>query len=415
MAMALGVEELDEIQARLRELLTTTPPVTLREKVKMIPRLFGMRKFLPRQVRSGRCKEVIRREDADLGDLPIMKCWPEDGGRFITLPLVITRDPETGIRNVGMYRMQVYDGKTTGMHWQKHKTGTAHYRKYVERNERMPVAVSLGGDPALTYSATAPLPEGVDEILFAGFLRNEPVEMVRCETNDLEVPASSEIVIEGYVDPGETRPEGPFGDHRGYYSLPDEFPVFHVTAITHAADPVYPSTVVGRPPMEDAFLGKATERIFLPLLQMAYPEVLDMNFPVEGVFHNLCIVKIRKAYPGHGRKIISALWGSGQIMFSKFVIVVDEDVDVHNPGLVLWRVGNNVAPERDTFLGKGPIDELDHSSEEPCYGSKMGIDATRKWPEEGLRRPWPDDTVMTPEIKKKIDEMWESFHLESKS
>lgn len=411
MCMALGVEDFQEITRRLEELLDLSPPMTVKEKLQMIPRLAAMRKFIPRRVNTGRCKEIIERERPDLNSLPIMKCWPEDGGRYITLPLVVTRHPETGEKNLGMYRMQVFDGRTTGMHWQKHKTGNAHYRAFCERLERMPVAVALGGDPALIYAATAPLPQGFDEVLFTGFLRNDPVAVVRCETCDLEVPADAEIVIEGYVDPGESRTEGPFGDHRGYYSVPDEFPVFHVTCITRAAEPIYPSTIVGRPPMEDAWLGKASERIFLPLLRMTFPEIVDINLPVEGLFHNLCIVSIRKAYPGHARKIACALWGTGQIMFSKFIIVVDENVDVQNPSEVLWRVGNNTAPERDCFFVKGPIDELDHCAEFPCYGSKMGIDATRKWPEEGFTRPWPEDMVMDDLVKERVNQIWTQLGL----
>ena len=405
MCMALGVEGFETIQERLRTLLKTTPPVSMMEKLKMLPRLAAMARFFPKRVDGGRAREVIEK-DPDLGTLPIMKCWPRDGGKYITLPLVFTKNPETGERNVGMYRMQVFDGRTTGMHWQKHKTGHQHCEAYRKRGEKMPVAVALGGDPVLTYAATAPLPEGLDEIAFAGFLRDKPVEQMRCETCDLEVPAHAEYILEGFVDPEETRTEGPFGDHRGYYSLEDQFPVFHLTCITRAKDPVYPSTIVGRPPQEDAWLGKATERIFLPLVQLTFPEIVDLHLPVEGVFHNFCIVSIRKTYPGQARKVACALWGTGQIMFSKFIIVVDEEVNIQNPGEVLWRVGNNVAPERDAFFMWGPIDELDHASERPCYGSKMGLDATKKTKMEGFERDWPEDVAMDEETRLRIDELW---------
>jgi 4-hydroxy-3-polyprenylbenzoate decarboxylase len=407
--MALGIESYDEIRDRLLALLKATPPSTWKEKLSMIPKLMDMARWLPKNVSGGRCQEVVETENIDINRLPIMKCWPEDGGRFITLPMVITRDPDSGLRNVGMYRMQVFDGRTTGMHWQWHKVGADHFRR---ADKKMPVAVALGGAPVLSYSATAPLPPMVDEYHFAGFLQGRPVEMVKCKTIDLEVPASAEIVLEGYVDPGEPlRREGPFGDHTGYYSLADDYPVFHITAVTHAKNPVYPSIIVGQPPMEDGWLGKATERIFLPLLQLTFPEVVDMNLPVEGIFHNLVLISIKKQYPGHARKVVNGLWGTGQIMFSKFVIVVDDDVNVQNPGEVLWRVGNNVAPQRDCFFTKGPIDVLDHASEFFAYGSKMGIDATKKWPEEGFTREWPPDIVMSKDVKKRVDEMWSRLGL----
>lgn len=407
MRMALGVNDYKEIEDRLLALLKATPPTTLKEKLSMLPKLAEMASYTPKVVRSGRCQQVVLESQLDLNRFPIMKCWPEDGGRFITLPLVITRHPETGQRNVGMYRMQVYDATSTGMHWHVHKVGAEHYRAHCKLGTRMPVAVALGGDPAVVYSATAPLPDMVDEMHFAGFLRKGAVEMVKCKTIDLEVPANSEIVLEGYIDPGDERIEGPFGDHTGYYSLEDNYPVFRVQAITHVKEPVYPSTIVGKPPQEDSYIGKATERIFLPLLRLTYPEITDINLPVEGVFHNLVIVSIKKAFPGHARKIACALWGTGQMMFSKFIIVVDEDVNVQDPGEVLWRVGNNVAPERDCFFMKGPLDVLDHAAEQPCFGSKIGIDATRKIPAEGHSRPWPEDIVMTPEVKKRIDAIWE--------
>jgi len=410
MKMALGIQRYEQIHDRLMTLLKATPPTTWKEKLAMLPRLADMASWSPKPVKSGRCQEIVETERPDLNRLPIMKCWPLDGGRFLTLPMVITKHPETGLRNVGMYRMQVYDERTTGMHWQMHKVGAEHFRR---AGQRMPVAVALGGDPALTYAATAPLPPMLDELHFAGFLRDKAVETVRCKTIDLEVPADAEIVIEGFVDPAEPlRQEGPFGDHTGYYSLEDDYPVFHVTAITHAREPVYPSTIVGRPPQEDGYLGKATERIFLPLMQLTFPEIVDINLPVEGIFHNLVMVSIRKAYPGHARKVVHGLWGTGQIMFSKFVIVVDENVNVQDPREVLWRVGNNVAPQRDCFFQMGPVDVLDHASEHFAYGSKMGIDATAKWPEEGFTRPWPPDIVMSAEVKQRIDALWDRLGIE---
>jgi 4-hydroxy-3-polyprenylbenzoate decarboxylase len=365
----------------------------------------------PRKVKDGPCKEVIHREDASLDLLPIQTCWPEDGGPFITLPLVFTRHPVTGKRNVGMYRMQVYDSRTTAMHWQLHKVGADHYRETEARGERIPVAVALGGDPALTYAATAPLPPGIDEILFAGWLRQKRVEMVPCETIPLEVPANSDFVLEGTIDPHERRVEGPFGDHTGYYSLPEEFPVFHLSCITHRKKAIYPGTIVGRPPMEDAFLGKATERIFLPLLRLVLPELVDLSVPPEGVFHNLVIVSIRKKYPGHAFKVMNALWGMGQLMFAKVIIVVDAHVNIHDPAELVWRVGSAIDPERDILFSRGPIDQLDHASRLPNFGSKMGIDATTKWPSEGFNRPWPGEVVMCPEIKQKVDAIWNDLGL----
>jgi 4-hydroxy-3-polyprenylbenzoate decarboxylase len=344
-----------------------------------------------------------------LYDLPVLKCWPEDGGRFITLPLVFTRDPVTGRRNAGMYRMQVYDEKTTGMHWHLHHDGAENYRRNQSQKKRMDVAVALGGDPATIYSATAPLPKDIDEMLFAGFLRKEPVEMVPCKTVDLEVPAHAEIILEGYVDPEETRTEGPFGDHTGYYSLSDEYPVFHLTCMTHRRDPIYPATIVGKPPMEDCYMAKATERIFLPLMQMLVPEVVDINLPLEGVFHNCILISIRKRYPGQAKKVISSVWGMGQMMFTKFVVVVDETVNVQNVSEVMWKVFNNVDPRRDTVIVDGPLDALDHSSPLPHYGSKLGIDATKKWPSEGHNREWPNDIVMDPAVRERVDRRWKEL------
>lgn len=407
MAMALGVSDVEEIAQRIEDMVRRAPPDGLLDKVRTLSEMFRLGKFFPHRVRGGRCKEVVRRGDeVDLLAMPVLRCWPGDGGRFITLPLVVTSDPETGTRNVGMYRMQVYDRNTTGMHWHVHKTGAEHFRKYRARGERMPVAVAIGADPATIYSATAPLPPNLDELVFAGFLRSRPVETVQCETCDLEVPAWSEYVLEGYVEPSELRREGPFGDHTGYYSLADDYPVFHVTCVTHARDPIYPATVVGRPPMEDCYIGKATERIFLPLLRTIVPEIVDINLPVEGVFHNLAFVSIRKAFPGHARKVIHAIWGSGQMMFTKMVVVLDEHVDVQDMGEVIWRLGNNVDWRRDVVIAEGPVDVLDHASPTPNLGGKIGIDATKSWPEEGYPREWPPDIAMSPDVVAKMDALW---------
>jgi 4-hydroxy-3-polyprenylbenzoate decarboxylase len=350
-------------------------------------------------------EELDRRGILDL--MPVLTTWPHDGGPYITLPLVITRNPDNGRRNIGMYRMQIYDGRTTGMHWQVHKTGAAHHQEYEKRGERMPVCVAIGGPPALTFAATAPLPPDVDEALFAGFLSGRPVEMTRAVTCDLEVPAAADFVIEGYVEPGERRLEGDFGDHTGFYSLAEDFPVLHVTAITSRRDPLYLTTIVGRPPMEDGWLGWATERLFLPLLQVPLPEIVDYHLPVAACFHNLVIVSIRKQFPGHARKVCQGIWGTGQIMFSKVVIVVDEDVNVHDLNEVLWRVSNAVDPVRDTFFSEGPVDQLDHTTNLACYGGKMGVDATRKLPgEAGYDREWPPVVEMTPEIKQHVEHRW---------
>ncbi len=409
MRLALGVDDLDRIGAEILEFLEPEIPTNLIEKLKTLPKLKRLSDFLPKYVKNGPCKEVIIKDNPSLDIFPILKTWPQDGGRFITLPMVFTKDPETGERNCGMYRMQVYDSRTTGMHWHMHKDGARHYRKAERLGRRLEVAVAIGADPATMYSATAPLPPGIDEMLFAGFLRKSPVEMVRCETVDLEVPANAEIVLEGYCEPGERRTEGPFGDHTGYYSLQDEFPVFHITCITHRRDPVYPATIVGKPPMEDCFIAKATERIFLPLLRKQLPEVVDMNLPVEGVFHNIAIVSIDKQYPGHPRKVMYALWGMGQMSFTKMIVVVDSWVNVQDPSEVVWRIGNNVDPKRDVVIVEGPLDVLEHASSIPAYGGKMGIDATKKWPSEGFQREWPDDIEMLPEIKRLVDERWDSY------
>jgi len=397
---------LDELAARVAGLLEMEVPSGLVGKVRALGQLRELASFAPRRVRRGAFREVVV-EPPDLTRLPVLTTWPGDGGPFITLPVVVTKDRE-GRLNAGMYRLQVFDARTTGMHWHVHHDGAANYRA---ADGRLEVAVALGTDPVVTYAATAPLPPGVSEFLFAGFLRGRPVELAPCATVDLEVPAEAEIVLEGYVEKGETRREGPFGDHTGYYSLADEYPVFHVTAMSHRRDPVYPATIVGPPPMEDAYLGKATERLFLPLLRFLQPEVVDIDLPIEGVFHDCLIVSIRKAYPGHARKVMNAVWGMGQMMFTKFVVVVDEHVDVHDYREVAWRVFNNVDPARDCVVVEGPLDVLDHSSPLPRYGAKMGIDATRAWPEEGHPREWPDEVRMDPEVVRRVTERWDELGL----
>jgi 4-hydroxy-3-polyprenylbenzoate decarboxylase len=405
MELALGAP-LDDIAARIGGLLDLQMPQGLVGKVKALGQLRELASFAPRVVKNGSFREVVV-EPPDLGRLPVLTSWPGDGGPFITLPIVVTND-RSGRRNAGMYRLQVFDAQSTGMHWHVHHDGAANFR---ESDGRLEVAVALGTDPAVTYAATAPLPPGVDEMMFAGFLRGEPVELARCATVDLQVPADAEIVLEGYVQRGEERDEGPFGDHTGYYSLVDRYPVFHLTAMSHRKDAVYPATLVGRPPMEDCYLGKATERLFLPLLRLTLPEIVDLELPVEGVFHDCAIVSIRKAYPGHARKVMSAIWGMGQMMFTKFVVVVDEHVDVHDASEVTWRVFNNVDPERDCVITKGPLDVLDHSSPTPRYGAKMGIDATRTWAEEGHPREWPDELAMTPAVVARVTARWAEFGL----
>jgi 4-hydroxy-3-polyprenylbenzoate decarboxylase len=409
MKLALEVDDLDDIGVRILEFLEPEIPTNFMEKIKALPKLKKLADFIPKTVKSGPCKEVIIRDNPSLDIIPVLKTWPGDGGKFITLPMVFTKDPETGERNCGMYRMHVYDPQTTGMHWHIHKDGARHYRKAEQRGERLEVAVAIGSDPAVMYSSTAPLPEGIDEMLFAGFLRNSTVELVKCETVDLEVPANAEIVLEGYCEPGERRTEGPFGDHTGYYSLADEYPVFHINCITHRKDAVYPATIVGKPPMEDCYIGKATERIFLPLLKKQLPEIVDMNLPLEGVFHNLAVVSIDKRYPGHARKIMYALWGMGQMSFTKAMVIVDKWVDVQDLSEVVWRMGNNVDPKRDTVIVEGPLDVLEHASNIPAYGGKIGIDATKKWLSEGFTREWPDEIVMSEDIKKLVTGRWKEY------
>jgi 4-hydroxy-3-polyprenylbenzoate decarboxylase len=408
MEIALGVDNIDDIALRIAGFLEMQKPEGLLEKLKMIPKLNEISAAFPKTVSDGPCKEVIRRKDFTLDEFPILHCWPGDGGRFITLPMVFSKDPTSGKRNCGMYRMHVYDGQTTGMHWQKHKQGADHYRRLLAQGKqtRMPVAVAIGADPAVIFGAILPLPPSIDEMLFAGFLRAKSVEMVKCETSEIDVPANAEIVLEGYLNLGELRREGPFGDHTGFYSLDDDYPVFHIECITHRKNPVYSATIVGPPPMEDFWMGKAIERIFLPLMRMQLPEVRDICMPAEGVFHNLILVSMRKTYPGHARKVMHAIWGLGQAMFSKCIVVVDEDVDVQNVSEVAWKALNNIDPQRDIEFCLGPIDSLDHASRLPNYGSKMGVDATTKLPSEGFTRRWPNAIKMSPDVVGRVDALW---------
>jgi 4-hydroxy-3-polyprenylbenzoate decarboxylase len=455
MNMALDVNSLDEVADRIRAFMDVKSPQGFLDKVKMLPMLAEMGKFFPKTVSTGPCKEVIRRDNFSLDWFPVLQCWPKDAGRFITLPCVITRDPNTGKRNVGCYRMQVYDSRSTGMHWQRQKVGAEHYREMLRRAAsnlegapsqpgfglggdfssasvdlmartsggsqlpdgnlpagKMEVAVAIGTDPALTFSAIVPAPPDVEEYLIAGFLRQKPVELVKCETVDLEVPASAEIILEGHVHLDELRSEGPFGDHTGFYSLADLYPVFHLSCITHRKDPIYSTTIVGKPPMEDGWMGKAVERIFLPLMKLTIPELVDVNLPIEGVFHNLMIVSIKKSYPGQARKVMNAIWSLGQAMFTKCVIVVDEDVNVQDIGEVTLKALNHIDPERDIQFTLGPVDSLDHASRLPNYGSKMGIDATRKWASEGFSRPWPDEILMDEKTKALVSKKWKDLGIE---
>ncbi|MHB1023760.1 MAG: UbiD family decarboxylase [Acidobacteriaceae bacterium] len=457
MKLALEVDSLDEVAGRIKEFMEIKSPEGFLDKIKMLPMLAEMGKFFPRVIaaKDAPCKEVIVKDNINVLDFPVLKCWPFDGGRFITLPCVVTRDPKNNKRNMGMYRMQVYDGQTTGMHWQRQKVAAEHLRERLRlaaglvangdasasrvelmaetaggtmlpgasagnnlpgstasialgkvKNERMEVAVAIGTDPATTFSAIVPAPPEVEEFVIAGFLRQKPVELVKCETVDLEVPAHAEIVLEGYVELGELRSEGPFGDHTGFYTMQDDYPVFHITCITHRKDPIYSATIVGKPPMEDAWMGKAVERIFLPLMRLTMPEIVDVNLPAEGVFHNLMIVSIKKSYAGQARKIMNGIWSMGQAMFTKCVIVVDEDCDVQDVGEVTLRVTNNIDPERDIQFTMGPVDSLDHASRLPNYGSKMGIDATRKWAAEGFTRQWPEMLTMDSDVKARVDAIW---------
>ncbi len=450
MKLSLGVDSLDDIAGRIEDLLHLKSPEGLLGKLKMLPVLAGVGRFFPKTVErdDAPCKQVILRDNFSVLNFPVLQCWPMDGGRFITLPCVITRDPRSGKRNVGMYRMQVYDGQTTGMHWQRQKVAAEHLRERLRAaavtaddsgdanaarvrimaetaggtsrapgagtpsHGRLEVAVVIGTDPATTFSAIVPAPPEVEEFVISGFLRQQSLELVKCETVDLEVPAQAEIVLEGYVELDELRTEGPFGDHTGFYTMEDEYPVFHITCITHRKDPVYAATIVGKPPMEDAWMGKAVERIFLPLMKLTIPEIVDVNLPVEGVFHNLMIVSIRKSYAGQARKVMHGIWSLGQAMFTKCVIVVDEDCNVQDVAEVTLRVANNIDPERDIQFTLGPVDSLDHASRLPNYGSKMGIDATRKWSAEGFTRPWPPMIAMDPTTRARVDQIWKKLGLE---
>lgn len=417
MAMALGVQDISEIASRVRSFMDLKPPQGLLAKLIMIPRLAELNAVLPKIVSQAPCQERVIQagEGKMLDQLPILQCWPRDGGKFITFPLVITKDPETGIRNVGLYRMHVYDDKTTGMHWQIHKDGAEHFRKLARSGKKqLPVACVIGADPATMFAAACPLPSSIDELMLAGFFRRKPVELVKCKTIDLEVPAESEIVLEGYVEEGEMRLEGPFGDHTGFYSRAKDFPVFHITCMTHRKDPIYVTTAVGRPPMEDCFMGKAIERIFLPMIHKQFPEIQDIHLPWEGAFHNCLIVAIRKSYPEQGKKIIHALWGLGQMMFSKMIVVLDHDTNIQDLREVSWRVLNNMDPKRDIIFGEGPLDELDHGAPRDFGGSKIGIDATRKNEAEGMQRPWPEDIRMDDEIRKRVTARWKEYGLQDK-
>jgi 4-hydroxy-3-polyprenylbenzoate decarboxylase len=409
MALALGVERLDQIGERIAELVAMKVPEGIMGKLAMLPKLAELAKFPPKTGGGkGACQELVLKDgDVNLADFPVPVCWPQDGGPYLTLPGVITRDPTSGARNVGMYRIQVTGRNEVAMHWQRHKVGAAHWRDMAARGEMMPVAIALGGDPASIYAASAPLPPVIDEYLFAGFLRREPVRLVKAVTSDLEVPAEAEIVLEGYVDPREDLVlEGPFGDHTGFYSLADYYPKVHITAVTMRRDPVWPHTIVGRPPMEDFYLGHATERIFMPLLKLTIPEIVDLHMPAEGIFHNLVFVSIDKQYPGQAYKVMSGLWGQGLMSLAKVIVVLDKDVNVQDPKEAWWVALNHIDPERDVRFTMGPIDVLDHSSREFSYGSKMGIDATKKWKEEGFTRDWPDKIVMDVETKRRVDAMW---------
>jgi len=412
MRKALELSSFEEWDQRLEFFLDPKPPEGLLDKLKAIPRFTELASVFPKTVRSGPCQEVVATGDeVDLHALPVLTCWPKDAGPFITMPLVVTKDSSTGKTNVGMYRMQVFDRHTTGMHWQKHKDGAGQARDYEREGRRMEVAAAIGCDPATVFSAVAPLPPGVSEFLFAGFVRGEGVPLVPAKTVDLLVPAEAEIVLEGYVDPSERRTEGPFGDHTGFYSLEDEFPVFHVTAVTRRRDPVYLTTIVGRPPMEDGYLGEAVERLFLPLVRKTIPEIVDMWLPVEGIFHNLMIVSIDKRYPGHARKTMHAIWGTGQMMFTKTIVVVDKEVPLRRGPEIVWRALTAIDPERDLEFVRGPVDELDFASRLPCYGSKVGIDATRKWKGEGFDRPWPPEILMSEEVRRRVDDLWPSLRI----
>ncbi len=405
MAMALGVNDVEDIARELESLLKAKPPTSFKEAISLLGTAFELRHAKPKSVNTGTCKQIVQQKP-NVNTLPIQKCWPQDAGRFVCMPLVITRDPDNGSRNVGTYRMQVIDERTTFMHWQLHKTGARHWRRCMELKQRMPVAVALGGDPAYAFAATAPLPDGIDEMMLAGFLRKKSVEMVKCDTNDLEVPADCDFVLEGYVEPeGKLDLEGPFGDHTGYYTPPEPYPKFHIERITHRRDAIYPSTIVGVPPMEDFYMGTASVRIFLPVFKTNFNEIVDMALPAEGAFHNLVIVSIKKQFPYHAIKVMHGLWGMGQMMFTKIIVVVDADVNVHDTSEVLFRLTANIDPERDIIFTKGPADVLDHATPVMGFGSKIGIDATHKLKGEANTRPWPPIIKMDDAVKKRVDDL----------
>jgi len=415
MCLALEVNDYQEVAARIQGFLDFKTPEGIIDKLKLLPKLGELGAFFPKTVKSGPCQEVVKRDNFSLLDFPIIQCWPQDGGRTITFPLVFTRNPETGKRNVGCYRMQVFDDRSTGMHWQTQKHGAEHFRRARSKfgAGKMEVAVAIGADPATVFAGVLPAPPDLDELLLAGFLRREPVELVKCQTVDLEVPANAEIVLEGTVDLNEFRREGPFGDHTGYYSLADDYPVFRVTCLTHRKDPVYLTTIVGPPPEEDYFLGHAIERILLPIMKLQFPEIVDVHMPAEGIFHNLMLVSIRKSYPGHARKIMSGLWGLGQAMFTKVLVVVDEDVNVRDYREVTWKALCALDPERDLEFHLGPVDTLDHAARQPDFGSHLGVDATRKWAAEGyIRGAWPDEIKMDEDTQRRIDALWKQLGLE---
>ncbi len=413
MALALGVENLEELPHNLGRLLDMKLPEGLGPSLGRASEMMSALRAVglkPSRARSGECQEIVHLENASFDMLPVLKCWPQDGGRYITLMQVITRDPETNQRNVGMYRVQIFDDKTAAMHWQRHKGGAEHERKSLRmEGATIPAAIVLGGDPAQMWCASAPLPPGIDEYLLAGWLRGKPVTFVKCVSQPLEVPADAEIVIEGYVDPNDQRLEGPFGDHTGFYTPADYFPTFHLTAITHRTNPIYPTTVVGKPPMEDYWIGKATERLFLPLMQLFLGEIVDINMPAEGVFHNLIVVSIKKRFPGHPFKVCYGLWGLGLMMLTKAIVIVDEQVDVQDLSAVAWQVLGNVDWRRDVTIVDGPIDQLDHSSFRDSFGGKIGIDATAKGPADGHERGWPEELNMSEEIMALVDQKWASY------
>ena len=412
-ACALGVERLDELGDRVAKMLDPKIPGTFADRLRKLGALVDVARASPRRIASAPCQEIIETDKPSLDTLPVLRCWPRDAGPFITLPAVFTRDPRSGVRNVGMYRLQMFSDGTLGMHWQTHKGSAEHHRaaEGLRGDQPMPVAIALGGEPALIYAASAPLPPGVDEVVFAGWLQGAGIELTRARTVDLDVPANAEIVLEGYVDPRERRLEGPFGDHTGYYSLAREYPVFRLTAVTRRARAIYPTTIVGRPPQEDYWLGKATERLFLPIIRLVLPEVVDINMPAEGVFHNLVIVSIRKRYPGHARKVISALWGMGLMMLAKTIVVVSEHVDVHDLSEVAWRATGNIDPKRDLVIAEGPMDDLDHAALRHRFGGKLGVDATEKGPLDDVAQPWPDEIRMSDEIRERVTRRWKEYGL----